>query len=61
MPISSAEVMKIMQAEKKAEQRTVVVLVLFFLTLSLMMAYFANQAIDNRVVVEQPLVQESSD
>lgn len=59
MPISYAEVAKIRRAQKNAEQRTVVVSVLIFLSLSLVLAYFANRAIDNRVV-NQPVVQESS-
>ena len=59
MPISSAEVMKIQMDEKKFKQRVltglVIVAVLFFLAVG----YFGNKAIENRLVVEQPTVQQS--
>ncbi len=57
MPISSAEVMKIQIDEKKFKQRVLTGLGIVTVILFLILGYFGNKAIENRVVVEQPTVQ----
>jgi len=61
MPISYAEVARQLSNKKKMEERAQICLVMVVVFLFFVVGHFGNKAIENRVVVEHPTVQQSAD